>query len=81
MKNLLPVITGVVLCVICTIVGILVPRFSALAYITVSLACVSVSLLLIVTFIFCSFYMMNNPFVYVVLSPESDDKIICNQTR
>ncbi len=41
MKNLLPVITGVVLCVICTIVGILVPRFSALAYITVSLACVT----------------------------------------
>ena len=41
MKNLLPVITGVVLCVICTIVGILVPRFSALAYVTVSLACVT----------------------------------------
>jgi hypothetical protein len=45
------------------------------------LACVSVSLLLIVTFIFCSFYMMNNPFVYAFLSPESDDKQICNQTR
>ena len=41
MKNLLPIITGVVLCVICTIVGILVPRFSALAYVTVSLACVT----------------------------------------
>ena len=23
--------------------------------------------------------MMNNPFVYAFLSPESDDKIICNQ--
>ena len=41
MKNLLPVITGVVLCLICTIIGILVPRFSALAYVTVSLACVT----------------------------------------
>ena len=32
---------GVVLCLICTVVGLLIPQFSALAYITVSLACVT----------------------------------------
>lgn len=41
MKNLFPVIVGVVLCLICTIVGILIPQFSALAYVTVTLACVT----------------------------------------
>ena len=41
MKNPLPVITGVVLCLICTIISILVPQFPALTYVTVSLACVT----------------------------------------
>ena len=41
MKNLLPITAGVVLCLICTVVGILIPQFSALAYVTVTLACVT----------------------------------------
>ncbi len=41
MKNLLPVIAGVVLCLICTVIGILVPQLSAMTYVTVSLACVT----------------------------------------
>ena len=41
MKNLFPIAVGVVLCMICTIVGILVPQLSALTYVTVSLACIT----------------------------------------
>ena len=41
MKNLFPIAAGVVLCLICTVVGLLIPQVSALAYITVSLACVT----------------------------------------
>ena len=41
MKNLCPIAAGVVLCLICTVVGFLIPQVSALAYITVSLACVT----------------------------------------
>ena len=41
MKNPFPIIAGVVLCLICTVVGLLIPQFSALAYITVSLACIT----------------------------------------
>ena len=41
MKNLFPIAAGVVLCLICTVVGFLIPQVSALAYITVSLACVT----------------------------------------
>ena len=37
MKNLFPIAAGVVLCLICTVVGFLIPQVSALAYITVSL--------------------------------------------
>ena len=41
MKNLFPIIAGVVLCLVCTVAGIMIPQVSALAYITVSLACVT----------------------------------------
>lgn len=41
MKNLFPIAVGVVLCMICTLVGILVPQLSALTYVTVSLACIT----------------------------------------
>lgn len=41
MKNLFPIAVGVVLCMICTFVGILVPQLSALTYVTVSLACIT----------------------------------------
>ena len=41
MKNLFPIAVGVVLCMICTIVGILIPQLSALTYVTVSLACIT----------------------------------------
>lgn len=41
MKNPFPIIAGVVLCLICTVVGLLIPQFSALAYITVSLVCIT----------------------------------------
>ena len=41
MKNLFPIAAGVVLCLICTVVGFLIPQVSALTYITVSLACVT----------------------------------------
>ena len=41
MKNLFPIAAGVVLCLIRTVVGFLIPQVSALAYITVSLACVT----------------------------------------
>lgn len=41
MKNLFLISAGVVLCLICTVVGILIPQLSAMAYVTVSLACVT----------------------------------------
>lgn len=39
MKNLLPIIAGVMLCLVCTISGILLPQLSALTYVTLALAC------------------------------------------
>ena len=41
MKQLLPVAAGVLLCLACTVVGFLFPQFSSLAYVTVSIACVT----------------------------------------
>ncbi len=41
MKNLFPIVAGVVLCLVCTVVGFLIPQLSALTYATVSLACVT----------------------------------------
>lgn len=41
MKNLLLIAAGVTLCLLCTVVGILIPQLSALTYVTVSLACVT----------------------------------------
>ena len=41
MKNLFPIIAGVTLCLACTVIGFLIPQFSALTYVTVSLACVT----------------------------------------
>ena len=38
MKNLLLIAAGVALCLLCTVVGILIPQLSALTYVTVSLA-------------------------------------------
>ena len=40
MKNLLLIAAGVALCLLCTVVGILIPQLSALTYVT-SLACVT----------------------------------------
>ena len=41
MMNLLLIAAGVALCLLCTVVGILIPQLSALTYVTVSLACVT----------------------------------------
>ena len=41
MKHMLLVAAGVMMCLACTVVGFLFPQFYALAYVTVSLSCVT----------------------------------------